>query len=64
MPCGFGVLLVAAREQSAPGDGGAKDAEPHLGHQGNIFFIAMVKIDRLMAGVKFVFTQRKALLQA
>ena len=58
------LLLVAAREQAAPGDGGAKDAEPHLRHQGDIFLVAVVEIDRLVAGVEFVFAKREALLQA
>ena len=58
------LLLVAAREQAAPGDGSAKDAEPHLRHQGDIFLVAVVEIDRLVAGVEFVFAKREALLQA
>lgn len=38
-----------------------ENRKPHFRHQRNIFFIAMIKVDRLMAGIKFVIPQCKAL---
>ncbi|SAJ04429.1 Uncharacterised protein [Klebsiella aerogenes] len=58
------LLFITARKQAAPGDRGAEDAKPHLRHQGDILFIAMVKIDRHVAWVEFIFAKRKALLLA
>ena len=55
--------LIALRKQTAPGDRGAEDAKAHLRHQGDILFIAMIKIDGLMARGKFIVTQLKTLLQ-
>ena len=57
------LQLIALRKQTAPGDRGAEDAKAHLRHQGDILFIAMIKIDGLMARVKFIVTQLKTLLE-
>ena len=56
--------FVTVRVEAAPGDRGAEHRKAHLRHQGDIFFIAMVKINRLVARVKLVVTQRKTLFLA
>ena len=53
--------FVAVRVEAAPGNGGAEHRKAHLRHQGNVFFIAMVKINRFVARVELVVTQRKTL---
>ena len=53
--------LVAVRVEAAPGNRGAEHRKAHLRHQGDVFFIAMVKINRLVARVKLIVTQRKTL---
>ncbi|VFS81923.1 Uncharacterised protein [Raoultella terrigena] len=62
-PLRIRLLLVAVGEQAAPGNRGAKYAKAHLRHQGDILFIAMIKIDRRMAGIELIVTQLKALFQ-
>ncbi|MNZ85422.1 hypothetical protein D3C78_1042130 [compost metagenome] len=59
-----GRQLVAVRVNPAPGDGGAEYAKAHLRHQRNVVAVAVVKINGVVARVKLVFTQGKALLQA
>ena len=54
--------LIALRKQTAPGDRGAEDAKAHLCHQSDIFFITMIKIDRLVARVELIVAQREAFL--
>ena len=56
-----GLAFVAARVEAAPGDRGAEHRKAHLRHQCDILFVAVIKIDRLMARIVFVFAQRKAL---
>ncbi len=53
--------LIAVGVETAPGNGSTKNRKPHFRHQRDILFVAMIKIDRLMAGIKFVIPQRKAL---
>ena len=53
--------FVAVRVEAAPGNRGAEHRKAHLRHQGDVFFVAMVKINRLVARVKLVVTQRKTL---
>ena len=53
--------LVAVRIEAAPGDRGAEHRKAHLRHQGDVLFIAMVKINRLVARVELVVTQRETL---
>jgi hypothetical protein len=59
-----GRQLVAVWVNPAPGDGGAEHAKAHLRHQRDVIAVAVVKINRVVAGVKLVFAQGKALLQA
>jgi hypothetical protein len=40
-----GGLLVPAREDPGPGDGEAEDREAHLGEQGDVLGVAVVKVD-------------------
>ncbi|CZY57830.1 Uncharacterised protein [Enterobacter hormaechei] len=51
--------FVAVRVEAAPGNRGAEHRKAHLRHQGDVFFVAMVKINRLVARVEFVVPQRK-----
>ena len=57
----IGQWFVAVRVEAAPGNRGAEHRKAHLRHQGDVFFIAMVKINRLVARVELVVTQRKTL---
>ncbi|AEW74961.1 hypothetical protein EcWSU1_03533 [Enterobacter ludwigii] len=58
-PLFIGQWLIAVRIEAAPGNRGTKYRKAHLRHQGDVFFVAMVKINRLVARVKLVVTQRK-----
>ncbi|MPN15128.1 hypothetical protein SDC9_162457 [bioreactor metagenome] len=46
----WGVLGTGG-ENAGPVDRGAKHLKPHLGKQGNVLFVVVVKIDRFPAGV-------------
>ena len=56
--------FIAVRVQTAPGDGGAEYAEAHFRHQRDIFFIAMIEVDRLVAGIELIIAQGETLLLA
>ena len=56
------LLFITFWKQAAPGDRGAENAKAHLGHQGDIFFITMIKIDRLVARVELIVARREAFL--
>ncbi|MNZ44372.1 hypothetical protein D3C78_620030 [compost metagenome] len=61
---GVGLLLVPLGIEPAPGDGGAKHGEAHLGHQGYVFLVAVIEIYGLVAWVELVIPQGEALLLA
>ena len=48
-----GLQLIALRENTRPGNRGAKTFEAHLGKQRQVLWITMIKIDRLMVRVVF-----------
>ncbi|MNC46783.1 hypothetical protein D3C75_958130 [compost metagenome] len=56
--------FVPVREKTGPGDRSTEYAEPHLCHQGNVIFIAMIKINADMAGIELILPQLKALFLA
>lgn len=60
---GVGRQLVAVGVNPAPGDGGAEHGKAHLRHQRDVVAVAVVEIDGVVAGVKLVVAQVKALLQ-
>ncbi len=47
------LQLVAFREDTRPGDGGAEAFEPHLGKEFDVFFIAVIKVDGFVVWVIF-----------
>ena len=48
----IGLLIVAVRKDPSPVDGQPEAGKAHLREQRDILFIAMVKVNRLMAGIK------------
>ena len=50
----IGFRFPAVGEDAGPVDGGAEGLEAHLGKQGDILLVVVVKIDRLMAGVQTI----------
>ena len=46
-PLLVGLGLVAAGEDTAPGDGEAEDLEAHLREQGDVLSVSVVEVDRL-----------------
>ena len=52
LQAGFvGGRLVAVGEDAGPGDGGAEALEAHLGKEGDVLFVVVVKVDGVVVGV-------------
>ena len=49
--CLVRLCLIAIWKDPAPRDGKAEALEAHLREQGNVLFVMVVKINRLMAGI-------------
>ena len=48
------LLVVAVREDAAPGDGHAEDVEAHLGEQRDVLGVVVVEVDAVVVGVELV----------
>ena len=52
------LCLVASGENSGPGNRGTESFEAHLGKQGNVFFIVVIKISRFV--VRIILSRKNA----
>ncbi len=48
----FIYLVSAVRADPGPGDGHPETFEPHFSHQGNVFFVVMIEIRGIVAGIE------------
>lgn len=50
-----GSIFFSGRKDAAPANTEAKNIESHLCHQGNIFFVAMIEVNCLVAWIIVIF---------